>query len=92
MLNFCLDYGLLFSSNILLTSEIPRTIPAFLETGLAEKIAVCAHTTRDPNKKDDKRHLRMKWLRTLKFFQKIQDQNKKIKNPKRLMSFSRPIQ
>jgi hypothetical protein len=35
---------------------IPRTIvdfPAFLETGLAEKIAVCAHTTRDPNKEDD---------------------------------------
>jgi hypothetical protein len=24
--------------------------PAFLETGLAEKIAVCDHTTRDPNK------------------------------------------
>jgi hypothetical protein len=24
--------------------------PAFLETDLAEKIAVCDHTTRDPNK------------------------------------------
>ncbi len=35
---------------------ISRTIvdfPAFLEHGLAEKIAVCAHTTRDPNKEDD---------------------------------------
>jgi hypothetical protein len=32
---------------------IPRTIdesPAFLKHGSAEKIAVCAHTTRDPNK------------------------------------------
>jgi hypothetical protein len=32
---------------------IPRTIvdsPTFLEHGSAEKIAVCAHTTRDPNK------------------------------------------
>jgi hypothetical protein len=35
---------------------IPRTIvdsPAFLEHGSAEKIAVCAHTTHDPNKEDD---------------------------------------
>jgi hypothetical protein len=35
---------------------IPRTIcdsPAFLEYGLAEKIAVCAHTTRYPNKEVD---------------------------------------
>jgi hypothetical protein len=35
---------------------ISRTIvdfPAFLEKGSAEKIAVCAHTTRDPNKEDD---------------------------------------
>ncbi len=34
---------------------IPRTIvdfPAFLEHGSAEKIAVCAHTTLDPNKED----------------------------------------
>ncbi len=27
--------------------------PAFVEHGSAEKIAVCGHTTRDPNKKDD---------------------------------------
>jgi hypothetical protein len=26
---------------------------AFLEHGLAEKIAVCAHTNRDPNKQED---------------------------------------
>jgi hypothetical protein len=35
---------------------ISRTIldfPAFLEHSSAEEIAVCAHTTRDPNKKDD---------------------------------------
>jgi hypothetical protein len=35
---------------------IPRTLvdsPAFLEQGSAEKIAVCAHTTHDPNKEDD---------------------------------------
>jgi hypothetical protein len=35
---------------------IPRKIvdsPAFLEHGSAEKIAECAHTTRDPNKEDD---------------------------------------
>jgi hypothetical protein len=35
---------------------ISRTIvdfPAFLDHGSAEKIAVCAHTTRDPNKVDD---------------------------------------
>jgi hypothetical protein len=34
---------------------IQRTIvdfPAFLEHVLAEKIAVCAHTTRDPNKQE----------------------------------------
>jgi hypothetical protein len=27
--------------------------PAFFEHGSAEKIAVCTHTTRDPNKEDD---------------------------------------
>jgi hypothetical protein len=35
---------------------IPRTVvvfPAFLDHGSAEKIAVCAHTTHDPNKEDD---------------------------------------
>jgi hypothetical protein len=39
------------SPNILLTNRNPKTnfLP-FLETGLTEKIAVCDHTTRDPNK------------------------------------------
>ncbi len=35
---------------------IQRTVvdfPAFLETGLAEKISVCVHTNRMTNKKDD---------------------------------------
>jgi hypothetical protein len=35
---------------------IQRTIadfPAFLETGFAEKISVCVHTTPVPNKKED---------------------------------------
>ncbi len=35
------------------STVIQRTIvdfPAFLEHGSAEKIAVCAHTNRDPNK------------------------------------------
>jgi hypothetical protein len=48
MLNFGLDCGLLVS--------ISRTIvvfPAFLEHGSAEKIAIYAHTTRNPNKEDD---------------------------------------
>jgi hypothetical protein len=43
-------------SNILLTSRNRRTIvdfPAFLESGLEEKIAVCDHTRRDPNKYED---------------------------------------
>jgi hypothetical protein len=53
--------------------------PAFLETGLAEKIAVCAHTAHDPNKEDDKRHFCMKRLRTLKFFKKFKINIKKSK-------------
>jgi hypothetical protein len=48
---FSLDCGLL----VLFFSQavIPRTIvesPAFLEHGSSEKIAECAHTSRDPNK------------------------------------------
>jgi hypothetical protein len=46
-----LNVGFLHSQAV-----ISRTIvyfPAFLEHGSAEKIAVCAHTTRDPNKEDD---------------------------------------
>jgi hypothetical protein len=61
---------------------IPRTnadFPAFLETGLAEKIAVCTHTTRYSNKEDDKRHFCMNRLRTLKFLQKFKIKIKKSK-------------
>jgi hypothetical protein len=48
------DYGFLqiFCSQ----AVIPRTIvdnPPFLEHGSAEKNAVCAHTTCDPDKEDD---------------------------------------
>jgi hypothetical protein len=53
---------------------ISRTIvdfPAFLEHGSAEP--------RDPNKEDDNRHFCMKWLRTLKFFQKFKIKVKKSK-------------
>jgi hypothetical protein len=45
------DFGILH-----LRAEIQRTIvvtPAFLEHGSEEKIAVCAHTNRDPNKQED---------------------------------------
>jgi hypothetical protein len=30
-----------------------KDFPAFLETGLVEEIAVCDHTTRDPNRLED---------------------------------------
>jgi hypothetical protein len=39
-----------------LRAEIQKIIvvtPAFFEHSLAEKIAVCAHTNRDPNKQED---------------------------------------
>jgi hypothetical protein len=49
-----LDCGMLEFLQIFFSpAEIQRSIldfPAFLETDLAEKIAVCDHTTRDPNK------------------------------------------
>ncbi len=47
---------LVFFKYSTLQAVIPRTIvdsPAFLEHGSAEKIVVCAHTPRDPNKEDD---------------------------------------
>ncbi len=54
---FGLDCGMLDFLQIFFSqAEIHRTIvdfPAFLETGLAEKISVCVHTTRVPNKKED---------------------------------------
>jgi hypothetical protein len=49
-----LDCGMLEYLQIFLSQAvIHRPIvdfSAFLETGLAEKVAVCDHTTRDPNK------------------------------------------
>jgi hypothetical protein len=49
-------FGLWNDGILYLQAAIPRTIvdsPVFLEHGSAEKIAVCCHTTRDPNKEDD---------------------------------------
>jgi hypothetical protein len=46
-------FGLRNNGILYIQAAIPRTIvesPAFLEHGSAEKIAECAHTTRDPNK------------------------------------------
>jgi hypothetical protein len=46
-----LDCGIL--KNLYSQAAIQKPIvnfPAFLETGLVEKIAVCDHTTRDPNR------------------------------------------
>ncbi len=55
---FGLDCGMLDFLQIFFSQAvIHRTIvdfPAFLETGLAVKISVCVHTTRVPNKKEDK--------------------------------------
>jgi hypothetical protein len=54
LLYFGLDCGFVGFLKIFFSQAvIPRTIvesPAFLEHGLAEKIAVCAHTICDPNK------------------------------------------
>jgi hypothetical protein len=49
-------FGLQNDGILYLQAAIQRTIvdsPAFLEHGSAEKIVVCGHTTRDPNKEDD---------------------------------------
>jgi hypothetical protein len=44
-----LEFLQIFFSQVVIQS--PNVdFPAFLETGLAEKMAVCDHTTRDPNK------------------------------------------
>ncbi len=54
---FGLDCGMLEFLQIFFSQAvIQRTIvdsPAFLETGSAEKISVCVHTTRVPNKKEE---------------------------------------
>jgi hypothetical protein len=51
---FSLDCGMLEFLQIFFSQAVIQRpnvyFPAFLETGLAEKIAVCDHTTRDPNK------------------------------------------
>jgi hypothetical protein len=44
-----LEYLQIFFSQAVIQGPIVDS-PAFLETGLAEKISVCDHTTRDPNK------------------------------------------
>jgi hypothetical protein len=57
MFNFGLDCGLLvffkYSTHELRSKEQLLISPAFLEHSSAKKIAVCAHTTRDPNKEND---------------------------------------
>ncbi len=73
---FLRDIGLFYSR-----AEIQRTIVdflAFMEHGLAENIAIRAHTNRNPNKQ--------------KVFQKFITKIYKIKNLQRLMTFLRPIQ
>jgi hypothetical protein len=65
-----------------LQAVIQRTIvfsPAFLEHGSAEKIAVCAHTNRDPNKQEEERHFCIYKLRTSNSFQILKT---KFKNQK----------
>jgi hypothetical protein len=42
----------IFFSKIIITRTVVDS-PTFLEHGSAEKIAVSAHTTCDPNKEDD---------------------------------------
>jgi hypothetical protein len=51
-----LDCGMLEFLQIFFSQAVIQrpivNFPAFLETGFAEKIAVCDNTTRDPNKED----------------------------------------
>ncbi len=59
-----------------------RTIdasPAFMEYGLAKKIAAWAHENRDPNKQEDWIQFCMKRLRTLKSFKIFKSEIKKLK-------------
>jgi hypothetical protein len=84
LLYFGLDCGLLVFFQIFYKQAvIPRTIvesPAFLDCGSAEKIAVCAHTTRDPNKYEDQMHFCMKQAQNfLSFFK---NSRSKLKNQK----------
>jgi hypothetical protein len=55
---------------------IQRTIvdfTAFLETSLSEKISLCVHATRVPNKKKEKRHFCKKRLK----YSKLKFKNQK---------------
>jgi hypothetical protein len=69
------DVGILYSHAV-----IHKDFPAFLETGLAEKIAFCDHTTHDPNMVGGLDAFLYEAAQNFKVFSKIQDQNKNIKN------------
>jgi hypothetical protein len=63
-------------------AAIQRTIyasPAFMEYGLAKKIAAWAHANREPNKQEDWIQFCMKRLRTLKSFKIFKSEIKKLK-------------
>jgi hypothetical protein len=64
---FGLDCGMLEFLQIFFSQAvIQRTkadFTAFLETSLSEKISVCVHATRVPNKKKEKRHFCQKRLK-----------------------------
>ncbi len=69
--------------NSLPSSRNPKTIdisPAFMEYGLAKKIAVWAHANLGPNKQEGWIQFCMKRLRTLKSFKIFKGEIKKIKN------------
>jgi hypothetical protein len=64
-------FGLRNDGIFYLRAAIQRKIdvsPAFMEYGLAKKIAVWAHANREPNKLEDWRPFCMERLRTLKLF------------------------
>jgi hypothetical protein len=65
-----------------LRAAIQRTIdasPAFMESGLAKKIAAWAHANREPNKQEDWIQFCMKRLRTLKSLKIFKSEIKKLK-------------
>jgi hypothetical protein len=64
-------FGLRNDEIFYLRAAVQRTIdasPAFMEYGLAKKIAAWAHANRELNKQEDKRPFCMERLRTLKLF------------------------
>jgi hypothetical protein len=87
------DCGLLvFFKRAVIQRTIVDTPAFFLEHSLAEKIAVCAHTTHVLNKWKDYRHFCMKRLRTLKSFQIIKTETKKSKTYSGWWLFKGPIE